>query len=106
MRDVFLFVSVIAGIAFLAVLAVSLMKNVRESMGRIREHSELFRWLMEEYGKQSYEMLAADGVVLGFDHMSDHDAETLRGLIDAAPRRVANDIREILRDYEAWKAAK
>jgi hypothetical protein len=83
-----------------------MLKTLPAGWRKSGEHIELFAWLKEEYGKQSFQYQAARGVVMGFEYMTAADAATLRGMIDIAPRRVANDLREILRDYEAWKAAK
>jgi hypothetical protein len=67
---------------------------------KLIDHEETTDWLRKEYGRFSPEAAAGLALVAGGEHVRAEHVQTLRPLVEIAPRRVANDLRMLIHEYE------
>jgi hypothetical protein len=93
-----------AGLVLVVTVCIMMIVDYRGTSRKINEHDELLAWLLKEYGRFAPEMKAVLCFLSGYDVVKTDQIEIVRGLIDQAPRRMANDLRMMLYEYDQWKA--
>lgn len=76
---------------------ISSWSKVRKIVG---DHIELIDWVQKEYGRESDEVNVVCTFISAPSFVCDWHIEQLQMMAKIAPRRVAEDIRQMLRERE------